>query len=67
MRHRVVNLLRPVNHTTARFSSDMSNSYVKRTTLFKVPSEKDIEIVLKQYEVLRKTAVKVRSIKRGAN
>jgi hypothetical protein len=44
----------------------MSNSYVKRTTLFKVPKEEDIEKVFKQYEVLRKTAVKVRSIKRGA-
>lgn len=37
----------------------MSNVYVKRTTLFKVPKEEDIEAVLKQYEVLRKTAVKV--------
>jgi hypothetical protein len=38
----------------------MSNSYVKRTTLFKVPKEDDIEKVLKQYELLRKTAVKVK-------
>ena len=37
----------------------MSNSYVKRVTLFKVPKEEDIETVLKQYEVLRQTAVKV--------
>ncbi len=37
----------------------MSDNYVKRTTLFKIP-EKDIDTVLKQYEILRKTAVKVR-------
>lgn len=36
-----------------------SASYVKRTTLFKIPKEEDIETVLKQYEKLRKTAVKV--------
>ncbi|KAF2479468.1 hypothetical protein BDY17DRAFT_327434 [Neohortaea acidophila] len=35
----------------------MSSGYVKRTTLFKIP-EKNIDLVLKQYEVLRKTAVK---------
>ena len=37
----------------------MSNTYVKRTTLFKIPKDEDIETVLKQYEVLRKNAVKV--------
>ncbi|KAK3711317.1 hypothetical protein LTR37_009697 [Vermiconidia calcicola] len=36
----------------------MSNSYIKRTTLFKIPKEEDIDKVLKQYEVLRRTAVK---------
>lgn len=36
----------------------MPERYIKRTTLFKVP-EKHIDSVLKQYEVLRKTAVKV--------
>ena len=37
----------------------MSNTYVKRATFFKVPKEEDIQSVLKQYEVLRKNAVKV--------
>ena len=37
----------------------MSNNYIKRTTLFRVVKEEDIERVLKQYEILRKTAVKV--------
>ncbi|KAK3056824.1 hypothetical protein LTR09_002617 [Extremus antarcticus] len=36
----------------------MSNTYVKRATFFKVPKEEDIQSVLKQYEVLRKNAVK---------
>lgn len=40
----------------------MSNNYVKRTTLFKVAKEEDIEVVLKQYEVLRKTAVRVTTL-----
>lgn len=37
----------------------MSNNYVKRTTLFKVPKEEDIDAVLEQYAILRKNAVKV--------
>lgn len=37
----------------------MSNSYIKRTTLFKVAKEEDIDAVLKAYEVLRKNALKV--------
>ena len=37
----------------------MPETYVKRITLFKVPKDDDIEKVLKQYEILRKTAVKV--------
>lgn len=43
-----------------RLLSTMSspNTYVKRTTLFKVP-EADIDLVLTQYETLRQTAKKV--------
>lgn len=37
----------------------MSATYVKRTTLFKIPKEEDIDKVIKQYEILRSTAVKV--------
>lgn len=59
MKFRSVNSLFLLSSATRRFASDMSNSYVKRTTLFKVPKEEDIEKVLKQYEILRKTAVKV--------
>lgn len=36
----------------------MSSTYVKRTTLFKIPPE-HIDKVLKEYETLRKNAVKV--------
>ena len=43
-------------------SSIMSNTYVKRTTLFKVPKEEDIDAVLEQYAILRKNAVKVGNI-----
>lgn len=64
MQHRYPStLLRlPSKSILARyFSSTMSsNAYVKRTTLFKIPKEEDIETVLKQYEKLRKTAAKVR-------
>jgi len=35
--------------------------YVKRITLFNVPKEEDIDKVLAQYEVLRKTAEKVQN------
>lgn len=38
----------------------MANTYVKRTTLFKIPQE-HIDKVLKEYETLRKNAVKVRT------
>lgn len=48
-----VNTITPFNRRLAT----MSNSFVKRTTLFKVPEE-HIDLVLKQYEVLRSTAVK---------
>ena len=62
MRHRLIHLSRPVNFAATRFSSNMSNTYVKRTTLFKVPKEEDIEKVLKGYEILRTTAVKVENL-----
>jgi len=47
-------------HLTKRFASStiMGNNYIKRTTLFKVPNEEDIQMVLQQYEILRKNAVK---------
>ena len=35
------------------------NAYVKRLTFFKVPKEKDIDAVLKEYETLRRNALKV--------
>lgn len=41
-----------------RLASTMSNTYIKRTTLFKIPQE-HIDKVLKEYETLRKNAVKV--------
>ena len=44
--------------TIRKFSSTMSNTYIKRTTLFKIPPE-HIDKVLKEYETLRKNAVKV--------
>ena len=59
MRTRCASILRDLNLSNKRFASNMSNNYIKRTTLFKVPKEDDIERVLKQYEVLRKTAVRV--------
>lgn len=48
-------------HLTKQFASStiMGNNYIKRTTLFKVPNEEDIQMVLQQYEILRKNAVKV--------
>lgn len=48
-------------HLTKKFASSaiMGNNYIKRTTLFKVPNEEDIQMVLQQYEILRKNAVKV--------
>ncbi|KAK6437581.1 hypothetical protein LTR95_006222 [Oleoguttula sp. CCFEE 5521] len=33
-------------------------TFIKRITLFKVPKQSDIELVLKAYEILRSTAVK---------
>ena len=62
MQYQFSNLLRFINKSVYRTYSTMSNTYVKRTTLFKVPKKEDIETVLKQYETLRKTAVKVRLI-----
>lgn len=44
---------------TKRFSSTASNSYVKRLTFFKVAKEEDIDAVLKEYETLRRNAVRV--------
>lgn len=44
---------------TRRLVSTMSNTFVKRTTLFKIPKE-HIDTVLKEYETLRKNAVRVR-------
>lgn len=40
----------------------MADAYIKRTTLFKIPKEEDIEAVLRQYEIVRATARKVRSL-----
>lgn len=42
--------------------SSMSTNYVKRTTIFKIPKEEDIDTVIKQYEILRKTAVKASKV-----
>ena len=55
------NRLSKVGLISKRFYSTqgMAGSYIKRTTLFKVPKEEDIDAVLKQYEILRKNAVKV--------
>lgn len=39
----------------------MAPKYIKRVTMFKIPKEEDIETALKQYVVLRETAVKVRN------
>ena len=36
-----------------------SESYIKRTTLFQIPKEENQDAVIKQYEVLRRTALKV--------
>lgn len=36
-----------------------SGIFVKRLTFFKIPKEEDIDKVLKEYETLRKNAVKV--------
>lgn len=44
-----------------RHSSTMTGgNCVKRLTMFKIPKEEDIDKVLKEYEVLRKNAKKVR-------
>lgn len=51
------NIVSPVL-TSHRLASTMPNTYVKRTTLFKIPPE-HIDKVLKEYETLRKNAVKV--------
>jgi hypothetical protein len=59
MRAQVTSIARDLSLHSKRFASNMSNTYVKRTTLFKIPKEEDIEKVLKQYEKLRKTAVRV--------
>ena len=39
----------------------MAQGYFKRYTLFKIPKEDDIDRVLKAYDVLRASAVKVSS------
>ncbi|KEF54151.1 uncharacterized protein A1O9_09946 [Exophiala aquamarina CBS 119918] len=36
----------------------MAPKYIKRVTLFKIPNEEDIDAVLAQYDILRKTAQK---------
>jgi hypothetical protein len=54
------NLLNNVKSPTGtRFSSTMAQNYVKRLTFFKIAKEEDIDTVLKEYEVLRRNAVKV--------
>jgi hypothetical protein len=40
-------------------SAAMAPKYIKRVTLFKIPKEEDIDAVLDQYDILRKTAQKV--------
>ena len=40
-------------------AAKMAQTYYKRYTIFKIPKEEDIDAVLKQYDVLRATAVKV--------
>jgi len=42
-----------------QYSSAMSNHFIKRTTLFKVAKDEDINAVLEAYVILRKNAVKV--------
>jgi hypothetical protein len=37
----------------------MSQPFIKRVTLFKVPKEEDIEAILSEYQVMRSTAQKV--------
>lgn len=51
-----------LNTSIVRSYTIMSNIYVKRTTLFKIPKQEDIDAVLDQYAVLRKTALKVRKL-----
>jgi hypothetical protein len=41
------------------FTSTATAQHIKRVTLFKIPKEKDIDAVLKQYEKVRATSVKV--------
>lgn len=41
------------------------NNFVKRLTLFKVAKDEDIEAVLKAYEILRSTALRVRTFPVG--
>lgn len=38
---------------------NLPKKFVKRITLFNIPKEEDIETTLRQYDVLRDTAVKV--------
>ncbi len=40
-------------------SIKMAPTYYKRYTMFKIPKEEDIDRVLKQYDILRQTAIKV--------
>ena len=49
----------PVRSNIITTVRNMAQSYYKRYTLFKIPKEEDIDAVLKQYDVLRATAVKV--------
>lgn len=37
----------------------MAPKYIKRVTLFKIPKEEDVDAVLAEYDILRKTAEKV--------
>lgn len=37
----------------------MAPKYIKRVTLFKIPKEEDVDAVLAEYDLLRKTAEKV--------
>lgn len=45
----------------SRFSPSRTMAPIERITLFKIPNEADVQLVLEQYRVLAKTATKVRA------
>ncbi|PPJ60345.1 hypothetical protein CBER1_10882 [Cercospora berteroae] len=59
LRRKPLNALRMTMARGARSeSSQAGNNFVKRLTFFKVAKEEDIQAVLKEYEILRKNALK---------